>query len=604
MGKRLSVEWLIPVVLFAAVCWPALQCFYFADDFAWLSIARLHAEGQSLAELIFKPASHGTWRPFSERLTFYLEETLFPGNPLPFHLLVFLTQAANLVLLYRLTLRLTGSRVAAVAAPVLWTVNPNLSQALSWSSAYMQILCGFCILAALSAFIEYMDSGKRVFLAVTWVIFLFGFGVMETNLVFPALAGLCAWVLSRRHLRTVIPFAVVSALFVGLHMALAPKQAEGLYSISLSPVSVSKTVALYLMWCFRPANLQQLQRIPGVVTAAWAAAAFFALAGVVVWSAWRREWRPAVLAGFYFVLVAPVAPLGQHHIPYYVTLGAMGVAMVGGWAIAAAWRSGVAWRAVAAVLLAGWVLIFPIATFRSVRWWRDLSWRVRGFVEEVARIRSGAPGKAIVVTGIAPELYWQCLHHNCAYPLRLEPVLVAGDWAVRMGRESGFALNPAHFADDGVMHGDVVLHSFAAPGAADAASAVPGPPRLVETANPANAQWLGEGWHPAESGFRWMSLRATVTVAGPAERLVVEGYCPDVVGRPKSSELSVGVNGVKSGVVKLAGCRGEFREGIEIPERLRKEARYVVELRVSEGYRVTGDARALGVVIGKVGVEP
>jgi hypothetical protein len=153
----------IPILIVIAVVFPALTSYYFNDDFAWMSLKGLHDQGEPLTSLIFRPAAHGTWRPLSERLTFFLAEKWFPSNPLPFHLLVLATHCLSLWLIYRLTLRLTGSRAAAFAAPLIWALNPSLAQTYAWSSSYMHFLCACLLLAQMTTWLNYWRPPGRCF---------------------------------------------------------------------------------------------------------------------------------------------------------------------------------------------------------------------------------------------------------------------------------------------------------------------------------------------------------------------------------------------------------------------------------------------------------
>jgi len=47
---------------------------------------------------------------------------------------------------------------------------------MAWTSAYMQVLCGFAILLAFHFFLRYIETGKRSWYWLQWLVFLLGFG--------------------------------------------------------------------------------------------------------------------------------------------------------------------------------------------------------------------------------------------------------------------------------------------------------------------------------------------------------------------------------------------------------------------------------------------
>src|ERR1035438_8921345 len=87
------------------------------------------------------------------------------------------------------TRRLTGSTAAGFLAPILWIANSKLILVMTWCLAYDYTLCAAFLLTAFWLFLRWMDpSGRRYYLCM-WAVFLLGFGVLETNIVFPLLAA-------------------------------------------------------------------------------------------------------------------------------------------------------------------------------------------------------------------------------------------------------------------------------------------------------------------------------------------------------------------------------------------------------------------------------
>src|SRR5271168_3216098 len=126
----------------------ALRSWFSNDDFAWLSLPLLVNSWRDLPHVLFAPMAQGTIRVFSERLFFLTLASAFDLNVVPFKIVVFLTQFANLALIMWITRRLIGAApptpspapqpaaLAGFLAPVLWSAGVALAEPLAWSSAY------------------------------------------------------------------------------------------------------------------------------------------------------------------------------------------------------------------------------------------------------------------------------------------------------------------------------------------------------------------------------------------------------------------------------------------------------------------------------------
>src|SRR5258706_3463848 len=114
--------------------WLALKTWFFTDDFAWLGLKLEVQSPFDLVHVLFSPQAQGTVRTLSERLFFLVFSWIFGLESPPFRIWVFLTQFASIVLLIKITRRLTGSAVAGFLAAILWCVTAGLAYALVQSA--------------------------------------------------------------------------------------------------------------------------------------------------------------------------------------------------------------------------------------------------------------------------------------------------------------------------------------------------------------------------------------------------------------------------------------------------------------------------------------
>ena len=315
------------------VHWLDLKTWFYLDDFAWLGLPlELHTP-RDLIHILFHPEAQGTVRTLSERLFFLVFSSIFGMEALPYRIWAFLTQFANIVLLIQITRRLTGSRAAGFLAGMLWTANAGLALALGWSAAYNEIACAFFVLLAFRLFLLYIDTGNRNYWIWQWVVFLLGFGALELNVVYPALAAGYALCCARTHFRKALLLFIPSILFTLAHFIFVPSPKDPYYTMyfGFSPFRMLWSYWAWTVGALRsdPVDWRPMWLEFSAVTAITLALALFA------WRMFRRgNWLPAFLLGWFLVFILPLLPLKNHFTEYYVTVPAIGLAVLGAWAIA------------------------------------------------------------------------------------------------------------------------------------------------------------------------------------------------------------------------------------------------------------------------------
>ncbi len=400
---------LLPSLVTFAIYWPALASWFQQDDYAWLGLLRDVREGGSLWDALFAPSQHGTWRPLGERAYFLLFPWVFGYEPWPMRAWAFLTFCGAMALLSSLVLRLTGSRAAAVLAPVLWAVNSKLTIVMVSNGAYIHLLCGFLLLLALWNFLRHLESGLRRHLALAWAAYLAAFGAMETSVVFPALATALCLAVAREKLRLALWFWPASIAYFLLHMTFVPKTAGGSYGMHFDgsmPVSLGR----YWLWSFEPVNIAAFTWITEPAARWGTAALSIVLAGFVLADAWRKQFVPLLFLAWFAILLGPVLPLKEHIADYYLTVPLCGLAALAAWAIARAWPR--RWlRVVAATMLLYYLGISIPSAHGAARWWYQRGQAAERLVRRVFAVRAANPGKILLLEGVTDEQFWSALAH-------------------------------------------------------------------------------------------------------------------------------------------------------------------------------------------------
>jgi hypothetical protein len=606
-----AAYWLLPPLLCLAVFWPGLWVWFQADDFAWLSLRFNVHDWPSLMRALFAPMAQGSVRPLSERAFFLVLESAFGMHALPFRICVFLTQCANLTLLAAVTRRLTGSDAAGFWAAVFWLVNGNLIVVMAWSSAYNQVLCAFFLLGAFWFLLRYIRTGKISNYVWQWILFLLGFGALEVNVVYPALAAVYTFLLARRHFRATLPLFIPSAIFALADRMAAPAQVAGPYALHFD-FAMPATLLTYWHWAL-VSDYASAILSPRLEVLLYAALTIVLLSFAVV-RALGRDWLPVFCLAWFAIVLIPFLPLRDHISDYYLTVPTIGLAMLGAYALVLAWRQPLAWRVLAVAAMAAYTILMVRLDRTLTPWWDRRSWAVERMVLGVARAHQLHPDKAILLDDVDSALFWGGVFHH---PFRLfgasNVYLTPGSGSHieahdATGSVSGFVL-PASVAVHAAKSDQIVVYrvgskSLKAITSAYEAAILARPggdelPRKVDAGNPLMDYLLGAGWYPPEKGFRWMSRTAALKVGGPtsgAERLYIEGF-PPVSPQPIVS-LRVTVDGIPLPEAWIQPSQASFRLSFPLPNEAVGKKEMLIGLEAGRTFRSGADTRDLGLNFG------
>lgn len=363
--------------------WRALTSWFYQDDFGWLHLGLGPHPMPFSLEMLFSPKAHGNIRPWSENLFFWGLGRLFGVNALPFHVVIFATVIASLLLLYYIVRKCTGSVLSAVGAQIFWLANPALGPSLSWASIYNETQYPFFILLALWLFMNH-----RYWLQLA--VFILGLGSLETAVMYPCIASIYALLYERPKLRSTIPLYLVSAAFTAIHFWVAPAAKTGPYAIQLNSRLFS-TLKTYVEMALGPERLGHFH---------WTWPAWLITAGTIlmflgVLAAVVAARRAGILgAAWFLILLVPFLPLPDHIFEFYLTGPAIGLAIVLGAALASRWR-------IPAIVLGAIYLFVALpASWQVTTWYSKRSLLSRDLVQGVVDYSRSHPGKTLLLTGM------------------------------------------------------------------------------------------------------------------------------------------------------------------------------------------------------------
>jgi hypothetical protein len=623
-----TLLWLGPVFFLLWLYREGLQCWFIDDDFAWLGLLRQYNSPADLLSILFAPAAQGTIRPWSERGFFLLFESLFGLDNLPFRIAAFTAMSANLLLIAWLTRRLTNSALAGCIAAVVWTANTSLVTAMAWSSAFNQVLCPLFLLSSLALFIRFAESGRLVFWWCQLLVFVLGFGVLEINVIYPALAA--SWVLfadpsgkRRKLLLSLVPLFTLSVIYFLIHRAVAPLPTTGAYALHFDR-GIFRTLALYGKWSLLPVDWQRFGHSPLLGKALlWSSIASIAL----LFASEIRQHRRVVLffVSWYLAALAPILPLPGHHTDYYLTIPLAGLGMLAGWGCTRAWHAPHrAWRIVSIAAVMAYLYAMVPVSRAATHWWQERTQPVRSLVLGVGAARESHPRQVILLDGITSALYSASVGQGALYAAGADSVyLTPGSERNIQGAPDLADLDKTVLDPAVTLHAlrnrEVVVYSFAGDHLRNitdvygrsasvrfpALNQIGDPlPSRIDAGNPLCAWLLGPSWMPSESGVRWMPEKATVRIAGPkaGNKLLLEGFFPEEQLKEAPRHLVVSADGVALGDSQITDPESTFRRLFDIPPSIAGRSAVDIEIRVYPVARKGG--QEYGVVFGKIVIVP
>ena len=588
------------------------------DDFAWLGLPLEYHRPGDLWSILFQPRAQGTVRTLSERLFFLAFTSWFGFKAIWFHYWVLITQCGNLLFANAIVRRLSGSALAGVAAATAWAISPATAIALSWLSAYNEILCAFFMLAAFYCLIRFSEHGEHRFWIYQWIAYLAGFLALEATVAYPAVAGAYVWLAARQYWKKALWLWVPSIAFAIAHAFLIPKNPSPIYKMTLD------LGMLWNLWRFTfkavgPSDLANFTDHPYAVLGWWLAVVMLlVLTLFLAVRIAKRDWMPVMGVVWFVCFLGPVLPLQNHFTDYYVTIGSFGLAMLTGWVFQSSFYAGWALRIVAAAT-AALLIVTEVAQVELMeQWYRTRSGQMRLVFQGVDELSKRRHIETLMLAGIDNETFISGLLDD---PFRLIGIktvyLVPGSEklirTVPLPRLLPLRVEPDK-ARKLLENDNTVVASFDGKTMTDVTpiyrAMTSGGARLtmLKTNDGMWASRLGPGWYEEENGFRWMQRQATVELDTPAitkgARVVVNLFCPPTLLAPVDGklQLSASVDGKPVGVRSIVEGQQDLVFDI-IPAELLSKPRVEIALEVSHVVVPPGDGRELGAAVFSIGLK-
>jgi len=608
----------IPMLFCLTVHWLALKMWFFTDDFAWLGLKLEVQSPFDLGHALFSPQAQGTVRTLSERLFFLVFSWIFGLDSPPFRIWVFVTQFASIALLIKIARRLTGSALAGFLAPVLWVANAAIARAIVQSAVYNEISFALFVLLGFYLFLKYVDTSNSKYWRWQWIVFVLGFGVLELNVMYPALIAGYALCCARRYFPKTLLLFIPSILFTIVHFVYIPRPTDTYYTMHFDS-GILKTFWSYWAYAVGALRTERADWRPlwlGVAVTLLITAAL----GIFVFRKLRNhEWLALFLLAWFVLILLPVLPLKNHFTEYYPAVPAIGLAILAAWAISQTTRPIMKGTAVA---LAGLYLATAIGDTRMTeKYFYERSRRMKYLIlglEEFQKQRlqrdDSLESKKIILADIDNDLYWTGFCDDPFRLLGLKQVFLAPGSEKQIDQHPELGCPDSKYIismDDAVFarrHGEAAAFAIVGRSLRDVTEPyfatlseqfAAAHPDFVDVSDPVYQSRVGPTWYSPEKDFRWMPQRATLKMGGPAkpgQLLEITGFCPAAVLEKGPQTVVFRADGIQLGTATLKDANKRFRLEFPLPDQLVGKSTIEISIEVGHTVKAGADIRPLGLI--------
>lgn len=237
----------------------SLQYYFSQDDFIHMYSSHAGNLGQFL--IFFNPFAQFTdiffYRPLGTQVYFFINQTIFGINPLPFHIEALLLHGINGFLFYLIIKNIWQRKDIALLASFFYTISAIHFLSLYYISAFQQIFRTFFMFLAILTFLQYQESGSKKNLFIALFAYVGALLSKETAIILPVLIlpivvlkkNEYSWKFLKTIILKLIPFGVIAIVYLIVRIiGFQTIFNEGAYSINFSPVNILQNLKWYFLW--------------------------------------------------------------------------------------------------------------------------------------------------------------------------------------------------------------------------------------------------------------------------------------------------------------------------------------------------------------------
>lgn len=234
---------LFTLLLFLVIFTPAVNNYFFQDDFYHLEIS----SPQTLMQVadFFRPQPGFSYRPFAKQGFYFILQSLFSFKASAYHWVLLLWFMLNIYLVYKFYSRFFTSDFIALIGSFFYALSAIHYMSLFWIAAfyYTQSLTFF--LLSFHFFLDYYQKNRPIFLFISLLFLIFALFTNEITILIPVILAAYFLLFTTKENRKkrvwvgLVPFFLFSfaAAFLRFRLAGAPAASDYSLSFNLSFIS-------------------------------------------------------------------------------------------------------------------------------------------------------------------------------------------------------------------------------------------------------------------------------------------------------------------------------------------------------------------------------
>lgn len=341
---------LISFILFFS----SLKNFYTNDDFFHLRISQVNSfkEFLNFFNLMKSPEGWGLYRPLTTQVFYFISSRLFNLNPLPLHIISFITFFAIIFLVSNLVKTITKNNNTALLSAFLYATSATHFGHLYFLGAYQELGMTLFFLLSVINFIKFDLKNNNKHLVLSLLFFVLALMSKETAIVLPFILFLVHYFFvftkdkvnkNKSFIFSVIPYFVLLFIYLFMRYKYYGFAQGDSYLWDFSFKKFLNSLVWYKLWSFNiPETLVDFVG-PGLklnhnLFKYWGREftiifSLFAIQililGVSVINKFKnvlKEWKVYLFSIVWFIFtLVPVLFLPVHKFTYYLTLPIIGI---------------------------------------------------------------------------------------------------------------------------------------------------------------------------------------------------------------------------------------------------------------------------------------
>ena len=337
---------IIPALALLAY-FPSLNYYFSQDDFIHLSASKISSipEFLNFFNPFFEFPDMFFYRPLSTQVYFFVNQSLFGLNPLPFRIEAILIHVINSLLFYFIVKSVWKNPKIAFLSGMFYAVSATHFLSIFYISGFQEVFRAFFIFLSILLFFKF-KGGQKKYLLGSILSFIAALLCKENSIILPAILPILEIIRKnsslkaafKENLKPIVPFFIISVVFLAIRViGIQTVFEQGGYSASFSILDLFQNLKWYILWSFglpevlstypslKPNSLLQFGKdlSPGNLVLALSS-----LLGVIMLFLAFTTRLPKKLLIFnlliFLITTSPALILQGHRYPYYLNISLLG----------------------------------------------------------------------------------------------------------------------------------------------------------------------------------------------------------------------------------------------------------------------------------------